>query len=513
MKQIFGLFLLVFVLACQAKVQAPAKDWRNGAIVYQIFPDRFAPSDHLEAKRDLYKAPRTLHAWDELPKRGTLNKDIGLWSHELEFWGGDLQSIQGHLDYLSQLGVEVIYLNPIFKAASNHKYDTQDYRIIDPAFGTRADLKTLTQAAHTRKMKVILDGVFNHMGRQSPLFQEALANPKSPWRSFFNFTDKNKFGYQAWVGVANLPELNMESPRVQNYIYKKRNSVVQSYIRNEGIDGWRLDVGHELGFQFVDEITQAAHHANPEVSVIAEAWNYPEQWLDVSDGVMNMHARELILGLVLGEIAPRVASANWERMVDDGGLETLLKSWIILDNHDRPRLTFQLKDKWQQDMARVLQFTLPGSPCIYYGSELGMKGDDDPMNRAPMRWDLVSEKNQTLAFYKKLIGLHKGEPALRDGDFRVIESAHLFGFMRLTASVRDTLVILANPGDQAVKELLQLRDSRLQNWSKLKDLLSSRELLVKSGTVEVTVPARTTMILKAETAPHEDGYDSYRRTP
>ena len=207
MKLIAGFLLLLFFIGGCALKGKPvatdwrnvnykqrAADWRNGAVVYQIFPDRFAPSENLDSKKNLYSSPRKLRTWDELPHRGTLNEAAGLWGHELDFWGGDLNSAQGKLDYLNELGVDVIYLNPIFQAHSNHKYDTQDYFKIDPGYGTESDLKNLVAAVHDKKMHIMLDGVFNHMGRTSWRFQDALHNPKSRNRNFFVFTDKNSLG-------------------------------------------------------------------------------------------------------------------------------------------------------------------------------------------------------------------------------------------------------------------------------------------------------------------------------
>jgi glycosidase len=358
----------------------------------------------------------------------------------------------------------------------------------------------------------MLDGVFNHMGRKSPYFQEALANPQSPWREFFKWRGPREA--IGWLDVENLPELNLESPRVRDYVWGARDSVVQSYLRQEEIDGWRLDVAFDLGFAYLAELTRAAHEARPGCAIIGEIWNYPEDWYPAVDGVMNMHARSLILKLIDGTLTGPVASAMWETMVGDCGYDHLLKAWLVLDNHDTVRLNHALAQDWQVRMARVLQFTLPGSPCLYYGSELGMSGGDDPENRAPMRWDLVAEQNPVLALHRQLTRLRRAQPALRYGDFRRLHSERLFAFLRRTAVSRETLIVVANPGAAAAREFLQVREGKLQDLTPLKDLLGSPvKGLVQAGCLEVEVPARAVVVLAPDIAPYPKGYDRYDRMP
>ncbi len=163
-----------------------ARDWRVGAVVYQVFVDRFAPSQSLAGKEAAYAAPKRLRAWGELPSPGRPPGAAGVWSHELDFWGGDLRSVGGKLEYVRGLGADVLYLTPIFASLTNHKYDAQDYRQIAPEFGTVQDLKDLASGLHRRGMKLILDGVFNHMGRTSPMFERARRDPASrEWDWFF----------------------------------------------------------------------------------------------------------------------------------------------------------------------------------------------------------------------------------------------------------------------------------------------------------------------------------------
>ena len=386
--------------------------------------------------------------------------------------------------------------------------------MVDPVYGDRKQLKALADDVHKRGMKIVLDGVFNHMGRKGPHFQEAQRDPKGPWRDFFVWRKDKPNEPVGWLEVDNLPELNMENPKVQDYIYAKPDSVVQSYLRQEGIDGWRLDVAFDLGFKFLRELTDAAHTAKPGSLIIGEIWNYPEDWYPSVDGVMNMHGRSLILRRMDGSLPGPLASSMWETMIEDSGYDHILKAWLVMDNHDTMRLANILPLEWQQEMARILQFTLPGSVCLYYGSELGMMGGDDPEMRAPMRWDLVNEKNTMLKLHRKLLKIRHQQPALRIGDFRRLHSQKLFAFLRRTVSAPETLVVLANPTDASVREYLQLRDSKLQDVTPLRDLLgSSVAPVVLSGCIDVEIPAHKTVILAPDTADYPKGYNRYDRLP
>ena len=485
-------------------------DWRNGAVVYQVMVDRFAPSLDLEAKRALYAAPRRLKEWSEVPTKGVYLEKEEIWSHELESWGGDLASLTGSLGYLQELGVDAVYLNPIFDSLSNHKYDTNDYHKVDPALGSRADLARLATHLHERGMRVILDGVFNHMGRRSPMFREAQQNPDSAWREFFVFRSLDPEDYRCWMDVANLPELNLESDTVKDYIYRKPDSVVQSYLRQEQIDGWRLDVAFDVGLEILTELTQCAHEARPGCVIIGEIYNYPEEWYPAVDGAMNMHSRAILFHMLRGRIAPPVASAMWETMLEDASYEHLLKAWLVLDNHDTPRLADELPHPWQQRLARVLQFTLPGTVCLYYGSELGMTGAQDPENRAPMRWDQVND-NPTLTLHRRLLQLRRGEPALRWGDFRRLHSNRLFAFLRRFQSVRETVIVVVNPTSEPVSEALQLRESKLQDVTVLRNQLGPETFTIYAGLVEIEVPPHDVLVLKPDVSPYPRGYNRYGR--
>jgi len=489
------------------------QDWRNGAIVYQVLVDRFAPSTQLDAKRDLYPSPKVLRDWSETPKRGSYLPEAKLSSHELDFWGGDFASLRSRLDYVQGLGADVLYLNPIHLAYTNHKYDALDFLKISPEFGDREDFLRLVEDVHARGMKLVLDAVFNHMGRNAPIFQDALQNPASPWRDWFAIGPQFDGGARSWMGVQNLPELNLENPAVRGYIYEDPDSVLRSYLR-DGADGWRLDTAYELGFDYLRDLTRAAHMEKPGSLVVGEIVNYPGEWLESIDAVMNFTLRQIVLGLASGEIAPTTAGRMLNRMVLDAGIEPILKSWMLIDNHDIPRIATEIPNASMRRLVQALQFTLPGAPNLYYGSEVGMTGGADPENRGPMRWELVRDDNPELAWIKKLIALRKQHRALRVGNFRLVESERLLAFERYTDRVLDTVVVLANPSGVAITERVMIANAALMDYTPMFDVLAPSDTLsvciVDAAFITVTVPAETALVLM----PGEHslgGYSRYKR--
>jgi glycosidase len=489
------------------------QDWRNGAIVYQVLVDRFAPSTQLDAKRTLYPPPKVLHDWSETPKPGTYLSEAKLNSQELDFWGGDFASLRGRLDYVQQLGANVLYLNPIHLAYTNHKYDALDFLKISPEFGDRDDFLGLVADVHARGMKLVLDGVFNHMGRNAPIFQDALENPASPWRDWFAIGSQYAGGARSWTGFQNLPELNLENPAVRAYLYEDPDSVVRRYLR-DGADGWRLDTAYELGFDYLRELTRAAHLEKAGSLIVGEVVNYPGRWLDSIDAVMNFSLRHIVLGLASGVIPPAPAGRMLHRLVSDAGIEPLLKSWMVIDNHDIPRIASQIPRESLRRLAQALQFTLPGAPNIYYGSEVGMTGGNDPENRGPMRWDLVRDNNPELAWIKKLIALRKQHRALRIGNFRLVESDRLLAFERYTDRALEAIVVLVNPTGTTITEQVLIANESLMDDTPLIDVLAPGDFpsvcTIQAAFITVSMPPESVLIL----TPRErslGGYSRYKR--
>ena len=491
------------------------RDWRNGAVVYQIIVDRFVPSANLEAKRALYPAPKVLRPWTETPKPGPYLPDHKLSAHELDFWGGDLVSAMTRLDHVQRLGADVLYLNPIHLAWTNHKYDAFDFQAISPEYGSRDDFRRLAADARRRGMKVVLDGVFNHMGRNAPIFQQALADPRSPWRDWFAIGPQYAGGARAWTGFQNLPELNLENLAVRRHLWLDADSVVRSYLR-DGADGWRLDTAYELGQPFLRELTDAAHREKPGSLVVGEIVNYPGEWLRSMDAVMNFTLRDIVLGLAQGEFSPAAATRMTERLVADAGIEPMLKSWVVIDNHDIPRIGTQLPDMAQRRLVQALQFTLPGAPHLYYGVELGMTGGADPENRGPMRWDQLRDDHPELAWVRQLVTLRKAHRALRVGDYRRIDAERLFAFERHTDRALDTRIVIANPGTTTVRERLMVANAHLMDDTPMVDVLglvaSPKPVSFGPGFITVEVPPRGVLVLQPQPKAL-GGYNRYKRVP
>ncbi|MER2491579.1 alpha-amylase family glycosyl hydrolase [Catenovulum sediminis] len=487
------------------------QDWRNGAIVYQVLVDRFAPSNDIDSKRLLYPKPKILRSWQETPEHGTYLEKEALWSHEIEFWGGDLKSLTHKLDHIKSLGADVLYLNPIHYAYTNHKYDSLDFHQVSPEFGNRQDVKTLTEAVHNLGMKIVLDGVFNHMGRNADIYQQASLDFKSPYRNWFCFNNTYPSGHRSWNNAVNLPELNLENEAVRKHIWLDEDSVVQSYLK-DGIDGWRLDVAHDIGFYYLDELTNAVHTCKPEALVVGEIWCYPQQWFPSVDGVMNFTAREIIWRLCEGKIEPHVAAKMFEQMIQDAGIEHLLKSWLVLDNHDTPRLANMLPDRRRQKLAQLLQFCFPGAPNVYYGSELGMQGGEDPEMRGPMRWDWVTDDNEHLIWMKTLIHLRQQHRALKIGNYRPVHSNKLLAFERYTDKVEESVLCICNPNEEQITEYLMVPNSKLMNMGGMIDLLNNarQTIYIKASVIEVTVPPLGTLLLSPDVS-ETHGYSTYKR--
>ncbi|MBI1291592.1 glycoside hydrolase family 13 protein [bacterium] len=486
-------------------------DWRYGHLIYQVFLDRFEPSSRLESKAAQYLPPRRLRGWDEVPERGEYLEAERNSRQELDFWGGDLASFLTRVDYLKDLGIDVVYFNPIFEAFTNHKYDASDYTRVDPQYGTNEELRAVAAELHRRGMRLLLDGVFNHMGRRAPAFEKALATGEGA--DFFVIGEQYRNGYRGWRNVRNLPEINLENPVVRDRLWRAPGSIVRRYLTEVGIDGWRLDVAPDVGFDYLAELTAAAHDEKPDSVVIGECWNYPEEWVRCVDGIMNMHARTIAVEMVNGRMKPSVAMRSIERMIEDGGQEALLRCHFVLDNHDLPRLRHVMPDDRRRALLRFLQFTLPGCPVIYYGSELGMEGGHDPLNRAPMRWDLLRGANPELEWVRRLIAVRRENAALRIGDLRALDADRFFAFLRLTDRARETLLVIANPTEDTLTEVVQIRDSRWMDAAPVTCLLSGKQAVVHCGLLEETLAPWEVRIYRTVDQGITDGYSMLKRVP
>lgn len=383
-------------------------DWVPDAIVYQIFPDRFANGD---PSND----PPNVQEWGSTPTRSG-------------FQGGDLKGILEKIDYLVDLGVNTLYLNPVFRATSNHRYNTTDYYAIDPKLGTLDDFKILLETLHRNEMRLILDGVFNHTGRGFFAFNDVLENGRdSAYRDWYHiqrfpvraYGRVKAVDYKAWWGIPSLPKLNTDNPAVRQYIFD-----VVRYWTDLGIDGWRLDVPNEIDDDaFWAEFREVVRRINPQAYLIGEIWELDDRWVgpDHFDGLMHYPFREAVLGL-LASRQPDVErfTRNLRELFGYYPPGYRHSQFLPLGSHDTRRLLTCLKgDLRKARMAFTIQMAFPGVPSIYYGDEIGLEGGKDPASRGAFPWDESDWNHELRSHVRKLVGIRQETAALRRGDLGV----------------------------------------------------------------------------------------------
>lgn len=388
-------------------------DWAKGAILYQAFPERFENGDPM-------RTPSGAEPWGSRPTREN-------------FMGGDLKGIIQRLDYLASLHVGVLYLNPIFKSPSNHKYDTEDYFTVDPAFGTADDLRALTKECHARGIRVLLDGVFNHCGYMFAPFQDVLekGDQSQYWDWFFVNaspveTDPHNYdcvGYYKW-----MPKMRMSHPEVRRFFL----NVGIYWIREADIDGWRIDVADEMDFTFLQEFRRAIHSAKPDALLIGETWKDAGDMLrgDQMDAVMNYLFRSSLIGFFANNEPAKRFDAQVQRLQRLYPQPAQQVLFNLIGSHDTERfLTLCGEDVRKLKLAATFQMAYTGMPAIYYGDEIGMTGENDPDCRKAMVWNRIDES--LLSYYQKLTALRRGEQALQHGDFHtVFVSERAYAFAR-----------------------------------------------------------------------------------
>jgi hypothetical protein len=272
-----------------------------------------------------------------------------------------------------------------------------------------------------------------------------------------------------------------------------------------------LDVAFDIGYDILKELTECAHLEKPGSMIVGETWNYPTRWLQSMDGVMNFTLREIIFHAISGVFSPVRTNQLIDQLVREAGIEGLLKSWIVLDNHDTLRLNHRLPLLEDQKLAQVLQFTLPGAPNLYYGTELGMEGANDPQNRAPMRWDLHQPSNPTLQWTKSLIQLHQYQRALKVGDYRFLDASQLIAFERFTDRVEDTVIVVVNPSNDSIHDYVMISDSSLMNFSQVTRLLGEvQQLTLIAGLLEIKMAPKSFVVLTPQTKAQKS-YSPYKR--
>ncbi|EKA05025.1 alpha amylase [Enterococcus sp. GMD3E] len=378
-------------------------EWVKETVWYQIFPERFANGDKAND-------PEHTLPW------GRKDPD------REDFFGGDLQGVRDHLDYLTDLGVNGIYFCPIFKATSNHKYDTIDYYEVDPAFGDKKLLKNLIDEAHKRGIRIMFDAVFNHMGVHSPQWQDVLKNgEKSIYKDWFHIrffpvdsyqmTDlpetAENIPYDTFAFTPFMPKLNTANPEVQKYLL----DIATYWIKEFDIDGWRLDVANEVDHHFWKKFREAVTEIKPDIYILGEIWHSSQAWLqgDEFHAVMNYAFTDSIKDYFAKKkitASQMVSGMNHQQMlyrdqVNEG-------TFNLLDSHDTARiLTLCQGNKELMKSVMAFMFLQKGSPCIYYGTEIGMTGEDDPDCRKCMIWEKEEQDLELFGFIKELVSLRK----------------------------------------------------------------------------------------------------------
>ena len=421
-------------------------DWFKGGIMYQIFPDRFFRCGNVTLEEGKW-----LHAdWNEKPEY-RMNRQGKVLNND--FFGGNLRGICAKLDYLEKLHVSVIYLNPIFRAYSNHRYDTGDYKKIDPMLGTEEDFAFLVNECKARNIRIMLDGVFNHTGDDSLYFNKygrydelgAYQSKDSKYYAWYNFTEyPNK--YDSWWGIDNLPAVNESCPSYIDFITGDEG--VLKYWLKYDLAGYRLDVADELPDEFIEKIRAAVKSARPEALVLGEVWEDASNKIAYSkrrryfqgaelDSVMNYPLKDAIIHFITHNDTLMLRQTL--AMLRDNYPKIVLDSLMnILGTHDTVRILtvfggIPAKNKDEMNVlkmdpeirkkaiecvkiAALLLFTLPGNPCIYYGDEIGMEGYSDPFCRCPFQWDPID--SDLLSYFQKLAEIRYSYHVFKDSEYK-----------------------------------------------------------------------------------------------
>ena len=453
---------------------AKSPDWFKKSIYYQIFPDRFYRDKDSEEWCEWGKPP----AYDKNP-----DGSIKHW----DFYGGSLKGIQEKLPYLSMLGIGAVYLNPIFEAVSNHRYDTSDYMKIDPRLGTKEDFTGLCRAAKEYGIGIILDGVFSHTGINSRYFRE---HPE--W-----YTNENgEISY--WWGVKDLPEVNELHPSFTEHICG-RNGVVRSWIR-AGARGFRLDVADELPDRFIELVREAIKAEDPDAVLIGEVWEDASNKFSHGekrkyfmgrelDSVMNYPLRSMLLDFMLEKCNASALSRRFESLRENYPEENFMSCLNLIGSHDRERVLSVLgfgTDPHGDYVAvqklkalAAVQYAMPGVPGIYYGDEAGLTGGADPENRACYPWG--KENGELLYCYRMLGHIYKEHSVLADGDFKIVDLADdLFCFAR--QNEKETILVVCNRTPYN-KEYSLKNHSEFSKYGYALDLIKSDEKNIEASCI------------------------------
>lgn len=450
--------------------------WVQDAVFYQIFPDRFANGDR-------GNDPPNVQPWGAKPT---------LWG----FQGGDIRGVIQQFDYLLDLGVNALYFNPIFQATSNHRYNITDYYKIDPKLGDMHDFQALVDVAHQNRVKIILDGVFNHCGRGFFAFNDILENhTHSPYLDWFHlnqippdaYSPGDADDYEAWWRFKSLPKFNTDNPRVREYLF----DIGQYWIR-QGADGWRLDVPNEIDDdQFWAEFRDRVKSVNPDAYLLGEIWDGDPRWVGEGhfDGLMNYPLRKILFDLLDEEIKTDQFGQEIQGLLEKYPRENNYCMYLPLGSHDTQRLMTKLKGNVNKvKLAFLFQFSFPGAPAVFYGDEVGLEGEKDPDCRQAFPWDESQWDRELRSYVKLLISERKKRVELRRGDYRSImddPDRGGFAFFRGLGDSHLLGVINASSVQRSFK--ITVQDLPWQDGKIVHDLLSNQEMIISRDQVVINL--------------------------
>lgn len=454
-------------------------NWVERTVFYQIFPDRFDNGDRSNDH------PATA-GWDEGPT----------WFNR---FGGDAAGVLRRIGYLGHLGVNGVYLNPVMRAPSNHRYDPVDFYRVDPEIGTNEEFAALTKALQRAGVRVVLDQIFDHVGTTFPPFVDLLKNQQqSRYRDWFFVKRwpvevKRDPPYEAWYGAESMPKVNLAHPGVKAYLLES----VDYWHRNASLSGWRLDVANEVPAWFWREFRIRVKAIDPNAWIVGEVWSEASEWLqgDQWDASMNYPWRDAVLRFIArGETKPSQFLRSLMSVYGLYAPQVSRNQLNLLSSHDTPRFLTEAKgDRSLQRLAAVVQFAWPGAPSVYYGEEVGMEGRRDPDNRRPMRWDLVGADNEMLAHYRRLIALRTGSRVLQQGDpvaLPCFDSQQVACFARRLGSETSWVALNRSTRTQTIN--LALGSDAPKRFI---DALSARRLVAnRKGVVRLTIAPKSAVL-------------------
>lgn len=384
-------------------------EWMKDALFYQIFPERFRRGDF--SKDDSYINQN----WEDLPRIDS-------------FAGGDLKGIIEKLDHIKSLGANALYLTPIFKSPTNHKYDIMDYFEIDPQFGDKKDFKILVEKAHEMGIRILLDAVFNHMSHKNPIFMDVREKGKeSQYYDWFfiegDEVDIEKINYETFAHVYNMPKLNTSNKNVQDYLIK----IGKYWIEEFDIDGWRLDVSDEVSHDFWKRFRKEIKSSKKDAVIIGENWHNAESFLrgDEFDSVMNYAFTNTALAYFKEKIDAQKASDDLNMVImrnRDAANRMMLN---FLDTHDTPRFITEIEGNRDKFLAALAMSTIyMGANSIYYGTETLLEGGKDPDCRRGFPWDKLDENKELTEKIKEILAIKK-HPAIKNGSIKIYSKENI----------------------------------------------------------------------------------------